>query len=231
MIRGFKVSMTAFRFRIPASKDVSAVPANRIVQMSGRENFMSFCLPTTRLILDDLTAADLTNIQAIARDPDFRKYVLIWLDTDKQIRAFLQHAIDEAEKKEGRLDYVLAARDRATREFAGLTFIEIDPAQESTAEVGIVLLPTFCRNGYGSEILREFLRFGFETLGMHRVYGKCDELNIPSARMMEKCGLVYEGTIREHVWLRDHWRSTRYYGMLAGEFAAGSHNSSRDPRA
>jgi RimJ/RimL family protein N-acetyltransferase len=37
---------------------------------------------------------------------------------------------------------------------------------------------------------------------------------------MEQCGLMYEGTIREHVWLRDHWRSTRYYGMLAGEYAA-----------
>ena len=179
---------------------------------------MSFCLPTTRLILDDLTTADLCNIQAIARDPDFRKYVLIWLDTDEQIAAFLQHAIDEAAITEGRLDYVLAARDRATREFLGLSFIEIDPAQRNTAEIGIVLLPAFCGNGYGSEILRAFLRFGFETLGMHRVYGKCDEQNLASARMMEKCGLVFEGTIREHVWLRDHWRSTRYYGMLAEEF-------------
>ena len=192
---------------------------------------MSFSLPTTRLILDDLTAADLSNIQAIASDPDFRKYVLIWLDTDEQMQAFLQHAMEEAKKTEGRLDYVLAARDRTTREFAGLTFIEIDPAQNSTAEVGIVLLPAFCRNGYGSEILRAFLRFGFETLGMHRVFGKCDELNLASARLMEKCGLVYEGTIREHVWLRDHWRSTRYYGMVAGEYAGGGNGGSRDPRA
>lgn len=181
---------------------------------------MSFSLPTTRLILDDLTADDLASIREIARDPDFRKYVLIWLDTDEQMQAFLQHAMEEAKKTEGRLDYVLAARDRTTREFAGLTFIEIDPAQKSTAEVGIVLLPAFCRNGYGSEILRAFLRFGFETLGMHRVYGKCDELNRASARLMEKCGLVYEGTLREHVWLRDHWRSTRYYGMVAGEYVA-----------
>lgn len=192
---------------------------------------MSFSLPTTRLILDDLTAADLSNIRAIARDPDFRKYVLIWLDTEEQIAAFLQHAMEEAKKTEGRLDYVLAARDRTTREFAGLTFIEIDPAQKSTAEVGIVLLPAFCRNGYGSEILQAFLRFGFETLGMHRVFGKCDEQNRASARLMEKCGLVYEGTLREHVWLRDHWRSTRYYGMVAGEYVEGGSGSSRDPRA
>ncbi|MDO9034111.1 MAG: GNAT family protein, partial [Methanoregula sp.] len=61
--------------------------------------------------------------------------------------------------------------------------------------------------------------FGFGRLSLHRIYGKCDELNHASARVLEKGGLRYEGTLREHVWLRDHWRSTRYYGMLAGEYS------------
>ncbi|MDO9324368.1 MAG: GNAT family protein, partial [Methanoregula sp.] len=59
-----------------------------------------------------------------------------------------------------------------------------------------------------------------DELALHRVYGKCDELNLASAHVMEKCGLRFEGTLREHVWLRDHWRSTRYYGMLAGEYSS-----------
>lgn len=180
---------------------------------------MTFSIKTDRLILDDLNEGDLSHLRQVARDPSFLRYVLVWLDTEEQIAAFLQHAIDEA-AAEDRRDYVLAARKRETGEFAGLTFIEIDPGTRTSAEVGIALLPAFCRNGYGAEIVYAFLRFGFETLMMHRVFGKCDELNIPSARLMEKCGLVYEGTIREHVWLRDHWRSTRYYGMLAGEWAA-----------
>lgn len=178
---------------------------------------LSFAIPTERLVLEDLTAADLPDISRIAKDRDLMKYVLLWLENDEQIEAFLKDAIDEA-AKERRTDYVLAAREPATGEFAGLTFIEIDRELTRTAEVGIVLLPEYCKNGYGSEILSAFLKFGFDELGMHRVYGKCDELNIASARLMEKCGLVYEGTLREHVWLRDHWRSTRYYGMLEGEW-------------
>jgi ribosomal-protein-alanine N-acetyltransferase len=181
---------------------------------------MSFSITTDRLILEDLTAQDLSNLRRVARDPDFMKYVLIWLDTDEQITTFLQNSIDEAGNDEDRLDYILAARAKDTGAFAGLTFIEIDREHRSTAEIGIALLPAFCRNGYGSEILNAYIAFGFETLGMHRVYGKCDEQNIPSARLMERCGLVYEGTIREHVWLRDHWRSTKYFGMLVGEYAA-----------
>ena len=179
---------------------------------------LSFCIPTERLILEDLTGQDLVNIQRIARDPHVMKYVLIWLENDEQVAEFLQHAIDESQRAD-RMDYVLASRIPATGDFAGLTFIEIDRELKSTAEVGIVLLPDFCNAGYGSEILRAYMAFGFETLGMHRVYGKCDELNRASALLMEKCGLTYEGTLREHVWLRDHWRLTRYYGMLAGEYS------------
>jgi RimJ/RimL family protein N-acetyltransferase len=213
--------MPVLSVRSSFSQKISIIRALQFRQTSSCRNTMGLSLATPRLVLEDLSAEDLAGLRKIAGDPAFRNYVLIWLDTDEQIAGFLQHAIDEAQKTEGRLDYILAARDRTTREFAGLTFIEIDPAERSTAEVGIVLLPAFCRNGYGPEIFREYLRFGFETLGMHRVYGKCDEMNLASARMMEKCGLVYEGTIREHVWLRDHWRSTRYYGMLADEYATG----------
>ncbi|HEX3001870.1 MAG TPA: GNAT family protein [Methanoregula sp.] len=179
---------------------------------------MNFRLATNRLYLEDLTPADLPSVQRIAQDRELMKYVLIWLENDEQVAAFFRHATEETQNQD-RLDYVLAARLKDSGMFAGLTFIEIDPHQKSTAEVGCVLLPELCAKGYGSEILQELLRFGFETLRMHRVYGKCDELNIPSARTLEKGGLKYEGTIREHVWLRDHWRSTRYYGMLAGEYA------------
>lgn len=125
------------------------------------------------------------------------------------------------------MDYVLAVRIPGTGAFAGFVMLEIDPEQTSTAEVGCVLLPDYWKNGYASEILRALLAFGFETLSLHRVYGKCDELNLASAHVMEKCGLVYEGKIREHVWLRDHWRSTRYYGMLAGEYSPNTPCSRR----
>jgi RimJ/RimL family protein N-acetyltransferase len=180
---------------------------------------LSFTITTERLVLEDLNPQDLGNILRIARDRDVMKYVLIWLENDEQVAAFLQHALDEAQRSD-RMDYVLAVRVPGTGAFAGLAFIEIDSGQKSTAEVGCILLPAYWNTGYASEILRALLAFGFDRLSLHRVYGKCDELNRPSAHVLEKGGLVYEGTIREHVWLRDHWRSTRYYGMLAEEYSA-----------
>jgi RimJ/RimL family protein N-acetyltransferase len=60
--------------------------------------------------------------------------------------------------------------------------------------------------------------FGFDTLGLHRVWGKCDTLNSGSARVLEKLGMRLEGTTREHVWLHDHWRSSHEYGILDREW-------------
>jgi ribosomal-protein-alanine N-acetyltransferase len=180
---------------------------------------MSFSITTERLLLEDIRTEDLAGIRRIAGNPGVMKYVLIWLENDEQVAGFLQHAINESQRAEGRMDYVLAVRIPGTGAFAGFVMLEIDPEQTSTAEVGCVLLPEFWKNGFASEILRALLAFGFEGLSLHRVYGKCDELNLASAHVMEKCGLVYEGTLREHVWLRDHWRSTRYYGILEGEYS------------
>lgn len=179
---------------------------------------MSFSITTERLLLEDITSEDLTGVRRIAGNPGVMKYVLIWLENDEQIIGFLQHAIEESHRAEDRMDYVLAVRIPGTGAFAGFVMLEIDPEQTSTAEVGCVLLPEFWKNGFASEILRALLAFGFEERSLHRVYGKCDELNLASAHVMEKCGLAYEGTLREHVWLRDHWRSTRYYGILSGEY-------------
>jgi [ribosomal protein S5]-alanine N-acetyltransferase len=178
---------------------------------------MAFSLATERLILEDLAPDDLPGIRRIASDPDVMKYVLIWLEDDLQVTGFLEHAIEESQRDD-RMLYMLAVRLPVSGEFAGLSFIEIDASHKTTAEVGYILLPAHWNVGYASEILRALLAFGFEQLSLHRVYGKCDELNRLSAHVLEKGGLRYEGTIREHVWLRDHWRSTCYYGILAAEY-------------
>lgn len=178
---------------------------------------MGFTLTTRRLVLTDISLQDREDIQRMARDENVMKYLMVWLENDDQVTAFIQHAIAESHRGD-RMDYLLAIRIAKTGEFAGITFVEIDPNETSTAEIGCVLLPDFWKAGFAAEILRTQLAFSFGVLGMHRVYGKCDEQNLPSSRSLENGGLKYEGTIREHVWLRDHWRSTKYYGILAEEY-------------
>jgi ribosomal-protein-alanine N-acetyltransferase len=51
--------------------------------------------------------------------------------------------------------------------------------------------------GYTSEALRELIRFFFEDIGVNRIESRHDLLNPNSGKMMLKCGLKYEGTMRQ----------------------------------
>ncbi len=52
-------------------------------------------------------------------------------------------------------------------------------------------------NGYTSEAYTELVRFFFEDVGVNRIESRHDPQNPNSGKVMLKCGLKYEGTIRQ----------------------------------
>ena len=184
---------------------------------------MTFFLRTERLVLEDITYDDLDNLLDLARDREVMRWVLMPFDDDARVKTYVLDAVRASEQVHGRMDYHLAVRIPGNTAFAGLAFLETDPALKSTAEIGFILHRPFWKLGYAREITHALLRLGFENLSLHRIYGKCDEQNLASAKALEGCGLCYEGTLREHVWLHDHWRSSRYFGILDSEYYAQKH--------
>ena len=78
------------------------------------------------------------------------------------------------------------------------------------------------RQGYVTEATKGALCFIFEHLGAHRVRLECDEGNLRSCRVAERCGMVEEGHIRENKRNADGSISgTLHYGLLRSEFYAG----------
>ena len=80
--------------------------------------------------------------------------------------------------------------------------------------------------GLGTEAARGLIGFGFERLGLHRIWATCDTGNARSARVLERAGMVLEGTMRDDTWLRGHWRSSHLYSILDSEWDPGE---TRDP--
>ena len=181
---------------------------------------MTFFLKTERLVLEDITHDDLEDLLDLARDREVMRWVLMPFDEDAQVKIYVEDAVRASEQVHGRKDYRLAIRFPGNRVFAGLAFLETDPMLKSTAEIGCILNRPFWKLGYAREITLALLRLGFEDLYLHRIYGKCDEQNRASVKALEGCGLCYEGTLREHVWLHDHWRSSQYFGILDSEYHA-----------
>jgi [ribosomal protein S5]-alanine N-acetyltransferase len=72
--------------------------------------------------------------------------------------------------------------------------------------------------GYASEVAKKLISFGFLQFKLHRIYATCDVRNIASAKVLEKCGLILEGRMREDLLLRDGWRDTFIYSILEQEW-------------
>ena len=75
--------------------------------------------------------------------------------------------------------------------------------------------------GYVTEAVRSVLTFIFEHLKAHRVRMQCDDTNLRSLRVAERCGFVREGHFRENKRNADGSLSgTCWYGLLRREYEA-----------
>jgi RimJ/RimL family protein N-acetyltransferase len=87
------------------------------------------------------------------------------------------------------------------------------------AELGYWLGRPYWNQGYTTEAARELLRFGFTELGLHRIYASHFSRNPASGRVMQKIGMQYEGTLRQHLSKWGQFEDLKLYGILQTEFS------------
>jgi len=93
-------------------------------------------------------------------------------------------------------------------------------AQHGRASVGYALARPYWNRGLTTEALRAVLRFGFDVVGLNRIFAVCYPENPASARVMEKVGMTYEGTLRDAAFEKGRYRSLKVYAILRREYDA-----------
>jgi len=91
-----------------------------------------------------------------------------------------------------------------------------------TGNAGYCLAKKFWGKGIMTEAFREVIRFAFAEVGLHRIEGMHAKHNIGSSRVMEKCGLKYEGTRRDGYRLlsTNEWEDIVVRGILSKDYFA-----------
>jgi len=88
------------------------------------------------------------------------------------------------------------------------------------AELGYWLGASYWRNGYATEAAREMVRYGFQDLGLHRIFASHFGHNPASGRVLQKLGMRPEGCQREHLRKWDQFVDSELYGILRHEWEA-----------
>ncbi len=130
--------------------------------------------------------------------------------------------------EEKALDFIEKSFDEENQNFAivnendeymGTISLKNISKVDNSAEYAVVTRSCIHGTNLAYQATMELLKYAFETLQLERVYLNVLEINGRANRFYEKCGFVYEGMSRNHLYLKGEYRSLKWYSMLKEEYA------------
>ncbi len=114
---------------------------------------------------------------------------------ERKRRQWHMRMVEEASRPHPGVDnWAITLRDDG--ELIGWLFIGSsgDRGAAGRRGCGLALGRPYWGQGYMAEALRAAIAYEFTTLGTRRITVECQTENLASARVMQKCGMTYDGT-------------------------------------
>jgi len=173
-------------------------------------------IETERLILRKIGVEDAEDIFEYAKVPEVSEF-LPWYP-HKAIEDSKNFIIYAEEKFKTDDSLIFGIEIREEKKIIGCIEVRGWRSENNCADVGYVLSKDYWNKGILTEVLKSLIKFCFEELNLNRVEAHCEEENIGSWRVMEKCGMKQEGTLREKVYMKERYRSMKMYSILKSEY-------------
>ena len=178
-------------------------------------------LTTARLRLREQEPGDAEDANVYESDPDsvrFQNFDVMTLDDSRE---YIRTAIARAnEIPRSTYDLAIVPTESGGARMIGRAGLQITNRELKEAMLWYVVSPTMRNRGFATEACARLLRFGFEELGLHRIFADIDPLNVPSRRLCEKLAMRKEAHFVENVFLKNRWCDTAIYAILDREYRA-----------
>ena len=154
-------------------------------------------LETNRLVLRRFTVDDAQAMfENWASDPEVTRY-LTW--PTHQNATVTQHLLQDWVMRYEALNYyqwAIVSKEHGNRPIGSIAVVAHDDGTEK-ATVGYCLGRNWWHRGYMTEALSSVICYLLEEVEMRRVEAYHDPRNPHSGSVMKKCGMTYEGTLRQ----------------------------------
>jgi RimJ/RimL family protein N-acetyltransferase len=187
-----------------------------------------FPIRTARLTLRPCGRGDLDALYDIQSRPDVTRYLLFDARTREQVRVVLEQRIRAVGLERDALNLAVVLSE--TGEFIGDVVLFLRSREHRQGEIGYVFHPDHGGHGYATEAARVLLGLGFENYGLHRIVGRLDARNTPSARVLERLGMRREAHLVQNEFVKGEWSDEVVYAMLGHEWRAHRDAWTRDRR-
>ncbi len=98
-----------------------------------------------------------------------------------------------------------------------ISVVEMDEKTEKV-HIGYCIGSKWWKKGYTSEAFAGIIPFLFDTVEAKRIEARHDPQNPNSGKVMQKCGLNYEGTLRKADWSNQGIVDASFYALLAEDY-------------
>ena len=110
----------------------------------------------------------------------------------------------------------ICLKDKGDEPIGDMGVVMIDD-ETSKIHIGYCIGREWWHQGITSEALKAVMDFMFDIVGANRVESRHDPRNPNSGKVMQKCGMKYEGTLRASDWNNQGVCDACYYALLKSE--------------
>ncbi len=161
-----------------------------------------YIITTQRLGLRNWTLSDINPMTEISADPEVMRY-FPFTRNKEQTTSFIQKMQELFDEKK----YCYFAVDiLETQEFIGfigLCYQDYEVEFAPFVDIGWRLKPSVWGKGYAPEGAAACLKYGFEIIGLEKIYAVATKNNLPSIRVMEKIDMRREKEFI-HPYMKDN---------------------------
>ena len=176
-------------------------------------------LETERLRLRPFTLADVPALTEIQAGPGVTRWLYWEPRGEEETREWLAGKIERRRFARTGDGIGFAATLKGSGALVGDCSLQLADAEHHQAEVGYIVGAAHQGRGYATEAARALVQLAFGTYGLHRVAGRLEARNLPSARVLERLGMRREAHLVENEYVKGEWQSEVVYALLAREWA------------
>jgi ribosomal-protein-alanine N-acetyltransferase len=179
-----------------------------------RVNFNPFPqLTTERLLLRKLESTDAEALFMLRSNEDVLRY--LGKEPQKTVKeaeemiGLFNKSIDENEN----LMWGIAFRNEPSALIGTICLWNFKP-ENYRAEIGYILHPVHWRKGIMKEAIHLVMDYGFSILDLHSMEALLSPDNAGSVAVLESCGFVKEGHLKENFYFRGAFSDTLIYSKI-----------------
>ena len=114
-------------------------------------------------------------------------------------------------------EFAIFSKDHTENYIGNCGLVSISKSHQK-AEIAYFIDKKQWGKGYATEAALLMIEYGFEKLGLERIYGHCMSRNPASRKVMEKIGFKFEGTLRHAIKKDDVFEDIDLLGMTRSDF-------------